>query len=107
MELKTLTTEEQIEILRTVRRDVLDDISFEGLCFKIQYFLRKVYKVDTDTFNLKNYIPLFRIDYAIAHAKAGENRHSAIGYWWDRYNIKDRLAFLDWMTTELKKQLKD
>ena len=103
--MKGLPIEEQIEILRTVRRDVLDDIYFECLCFKIQYFLRKVYKVDTFTINIKNYIPLFTEDNAIKKAKAGENRHSANGYWWDRYNIKDRLVFLDWMIQELEKQL--
>ena len=100
MEIKPLPIEEQIQVLRAVKEEVLYDIDFEGLCFKIQYRLKRVCSIDSPVIRIKEYIPLFRRKFAIQYANAKNG-----SYWWPRENDKDRLLFLDWMIQELEKQL--
>lgn len=102
MELKTLTTEEQIRVLKEARKRVLNKKENLCLCYRIKQALIKIYGETIFLNEIQNYIPLFRIDYAIEHAKATYGL-----FWWPKSNKKNRLAFLDWMISELEKQLKN
>ena len=102
MELKTLTTEEQIQVLKEARKRLLNEKDELCLCYRIRQALVKIYGEITLLNEIQDYIPLFRIDYAIEHAKA-----TCGLFWWPKRNKKNRLAFLDWMISELEKQLKD
>ena len=100
MEVKTLTTEEQIQVLKEVRKRLLNRIFDLGLCDMFRSKLFEIYGITTSFHEIPNYIPLFRMDYAIKHAKATYGL-----FWWPQSNKTDRLAFLDWMISELEKQL--
>ena len=102
MEVKTLTTEEQIQVIKEARKRVLNKKNNFCLCYRIKLALVKIYGEITLLNEIQDYIPLFRIDYAIKHAKATYGL-----FWWPIGNKTDRLAFLDWMISELEKQLKD
>ena len=120
MELRILTIEKQMEVIVItkfiLKREIseaeektnvsLNDIPMcSGLC----HLVKKVIYTTSDfplgeTCNsLDKFIPLFDRDHAIQHANASRGGL----YWWARNNYKDRLAFLDWMISELEKQLKD
>ena len=51
-------------------------------------------------------IPIFNLDNAINYAGAIKNSHPHLDFWWDTSNYQDRIKFLDWMISELYKQLK-
>ena len=102
MEVKTLTTEEQIQVLKEARKRLLNKKDNFCLCYRIKQALIKIYGEITLLNQIPDYIPLFRIDYAIEHANA-----TCGLFWWPKSNKTDRLAFLDWMISELEKQLKD
>lgn len=104
MELKTLTTEEQIQVIKEARKRVLNKKNNFCLCYMLKQALIKIYGKITLLNEIQNYIPLFTKENAIKFAQA---KPDYSGFWWKRYNYKDRLAFLDWMISELEKQLKD
>ncbi len=120
MELKTLTTEEQMKVIEITKFILvkemveaegktivsLNDIPvYSGLCDLVKKAINTT--SDFPWFEICNsldkLIPLFNRDNAIQHANASRGGL----YWWARVNYKDRLAFLDWMISELEKQLKD
>lgn len=95
-----LTTEEQILVLKEVRKRLLNRKYDFGLCDMFTSILFERYGITILHYEIPNYIPLFRMDYAIKHAKATYGL-----FWWPKSNKKNRLAFLDWMISELEKQL--
>ena len=100
MEIKPLPIEDQIEILRAVKKDVLETPFYEGLCHWIKYRIDRIYHNGYLIQRIDDYIPLFTIENAMKYAGAKQKL-----FWWTRYDNKNRLLFLDWMINKLEKQL--
>ena len=111
MEIKPLGTEVQILILKKAEdflrydnhRWGIIEFGITGLCNQTQkafkYYNMEIPSIPT----IKEYIPLFTYENA---CKYSENTITG-DYWWPRNDYINRLAFLDWMISELEKQLKD
>lgn len=120
MELRILTIEEQIKVIEITKLILINEMveaeektivslndipAYSGLCKLVKKAINTTsdFPLDETCNSLDKFIPLFDRDHAIQHANAS---HGGL-YWWARNNYKDRLAFLDWMISELIKQLND
>ena len=107
MEIKPLGTEVQILILKEAKDFLLSEKNSSGgyismgLCSQIQRaFYRSGITIPFFT-KIKEYIPIFTYENA---CKYSDNTITG-DYWWEQNNYIDRLLFLDWMISELEKQL--
>ena len=109
MEIKPLGTEVQILILKRAKNSLWYNhkgpsvyrFCIRGLCNHIllafEYYAMVIPFIET----IEEYIPIFTYENA---CKYSDNTITG-DYWWEQNNYKDRLLFLDWMISELEKQL--
>lgn len=104
-----LEPQRQISILLRAKELTLD-VSNSGLCYIMACAIRdKEFRIYTTVYSspirnmVKECIPLFTKENAIKYA--GARTHNAL-FWWTPCDIESRLLFLDWIITELQKQIK-
>lgn len=119
MEVKTLTTEEQIEVLKLAKMNFVKEYNKHKSNHRIQewgipflseglhFHIAKAFEQLGGEFLpyellLEKMIPLYNFENATNHS---ENTTIEGFDFWARDNYKDILAFLDWMISELEKQL--
>ena len=107
MEIKPLGTEDQILILKKAKDFLLSERNSSGgyismgLCSQIQRaFYRSGITIPSIS-KIEKLIPIFTYENACKHSI-----NTITGdYWWPKYDSISRLLFLDWMISELEKQL--
>lgn len=102
-----LEPQRQIAILLRAK-ELLLEMPGCGLCSLISIAIKgkelEIYLSNySDLYINEKCIPIFTRENAINYAGA---RGFASLYWWSRGDIEPRLLFLDWMITELQKQIK-
>jgi len=105
---RKLTTKEQIDCLlfakeHAERHYLVNCSSSNGICLALRMAISRKIDKFIDYEKCYEYIPLFTFENAqkfcrkLHYKMPNENL-----YWWDRDNIKIRVAFINWMISELK-----
>lgn len=101
--MKALTIEEQIDILTLAKKHYLKNICHEGMCYSIYYILDNE-DIDTDNFDIDDYIPSFNRDSLIVAGNMGLIPEvTGYIYWWDRDDTTIRPKVFDYLIEELEK----
>ena len=95
-----ISIEQQIAILELAMKKINDPRSMPGLCFAIRVASIDLLPDNTPIIPLSELIPVFTFENAKLF---GANELGL--YWWPSSEIKIRVYFLEWMISELKKQL--
>lgn len=102
---KSLTTEEQIDILTRAKIRIENKLN-SGVCLAVDDSLidsgrQMVYHINT-------VIPLFTKANAYIACSEKKTQMPDLGnsFWWDSENIESRIAFLDWMIEQLQSGVK-
>lgn len=109
--MKALPIQMQIEVLESARASLIKDskpLHYPlGLCFYILESIENTTRtwVEVKSFDyseLEKYISLFTKANA---EKFGASMDKNKMYWWPLCQLKPRFEFLDWMISELKKEI--
>ena len=97
--------EQQIEVLKEAKDEVRNRMT--GICRAIKNILFRRYRIFILERNpLSSIIPIFTYENACKFDETVKEA-SKNGYWWDFRNKESRYKFIDWMISELEKQLKN
>ena len=97
--------EQQIEALKEAKNRVRNHMI--GICRAIKYILFHRYRILISERNpLSSIIPIFTYKNACKFDETVKKTNKK-GYWWDIRDRESRCKFIDWMISELEKQLKN
>lgn len=102
---RKLTTKEQIACLIDAKEYTERNyLRSNGICLALRMPISQRIGKFIDYEKCDEYIPLFTFDNAQKFCRRLHYKMPIENwYWWDRCNIKVRLAFINWMISELKK----
>lgn len=110
--MKRLPIEKQIELLKLTIKDINVDYVNNGICCYISFFAYRLKYIDKlfshDNFDkIQKLVPSFNKTNALRLCKKYnfEKPDNKCAWWWNKYNKKVRIDFLNALITELKLKL--
>lgn len=98
MKATELTTQQRIEILEDVLKQLESGDRFGGLCYKIINSAFKLFKI---AYAASEIIPLLTLENAKRVTEVTPFASEG-GYWWNSYYFENRITFVKWMIEQEK-----